>query len=161
MRLQPPILSHISPRLAYPQFGNDFLLETDTSGVGLGAVLSQEQSNGTIWPIAFASHTLQIHERNYVIYELEGLGVVLAIKHYIYGHCCTVYTDHEALKALLNTPHSSGKLAMWSMALQELDLQIEYHPGNKNARADTLSCYPVSLLPYDWARTQTNAVVAP
>ena len=102
-----------APVLAYPQFGKDFLLETDTSGVALGAVLSQKQEDGTIHPIAFASRMLQLHEKKYGILEMEGLGVVWAVKHfrhYIYGHHCTVYTDHEALKALLNTPQLSGKL---------------------------------------------------
>ena len=33
-------------------------------------------------------------------------------------------TDHEALKGLLNTPHLSGKLERWGLAIQELDLKI-------------------------------------
>ena len=47
--------------------------------------------------------------------------------------------DHEALKALLNTPKPSGKLARWRMASQELDLEIHYRPGRKNANPDALS----------------------
>ena len=153
----------VAPVLAYPHFGRDFLLETDASGMGLGAVLSQEQEDRSIRPIAFASRTLQPHEKNYGISELEALGVVWAVKHfryYLYGHHCTVFTDHEALKALLNTPQPSGKLARWGMALQELDLKIEYRPGKGNTRADALSRYPVSLLPSDCARTQTCSLVA-
>lgn len=126
-------------------------------------MLSQKQSDDTICPIAYASRTLQPHERNYGISELEALGVVWAVKHfrhYIYGHQCTVYTDHEALKSLLNTPQPSGKLARWGMALQELDLDIQYHPGGANARADALSRYPVPLLAEDCIKTQTPALIA-
>ena len=152
-----------APVLAYPQFGRDFLLETDASGVGLGAVLSQKQEDGTVRPIAFASRTLQVHEKNYSISEMEALGVVWAVKHfrhYIYGHHCMVFTDHEALKSLPNTPQPSGKLARWGMALQELDLQIEYRPGTANARADLLSHYPVSLLQDDVVWSQAQPLVA-
>ena len=67
-------------------------------------------------------------------------------RHYLYGHHCTAFTNHEALKSLLHTPHPFGKLARWGMALQELDLKIEYRPGRGNQKADTLSRYPVSLL---------------
>ena len=101
-----------APVLVYPRFDTEFFLETDASGTGLGAVLSQKQTDSTVRPIAFASRTLQPHERNYGISELEGLGVVWAVKHfrhYLYGHHCTVLTDHEALKSLLRTPHPSGK----------------------------------------------------
>ena len=77
--------------------------------------------------------------------ELEALGVVCAVKHfkhYLYGHHCDVFTDHEALKSLLNTPHPSGKLARWGLALQEVDLSISYRPGKQNVLADVLSRAP-------------------
>ena len=78
--------------------------------------------------------------------RLEALAVVWAVKHfrpYLYGHRCDVYTDHEALRSLLNTPHPSSKLARWGLAIQELDLQIHYRPGKRNANADALSRSPV------------------
>ena len=43
-------------------------------------------------------------------------------RHYLYGHKCEVFTDHEALKSLMNTPHPSGKLARWGLTLQEFDI---------------------------------------
>ena len=131
-----------SPILAFPDFSKGFLLATDASGVGLGAVLSQVQDDSSIRPIAYASRTLQKHESNYGVTELEALGVVWAVKHfrsYLYGHRCDVYTDHEALKSLLNTPQPSGRLARWGMALQELDIHIHYRPGKVNTNADALS----------------------
>ena len=127
---------------ASPRFSCDFCLETDASGLGLGAVLSQEQADGTTRPIAYASRTLQLHERNYSTTEMEALGVVWAVRHfrhYLYGHRCHVHTDHEALKSLLNSPHPSGKLARWGLAIQELDLVIHYKPGRINQKADVLS----------------------
>ena len=149
-----------SPVLSFPQFSRDFQLETDASGEGLGAVLSQEQEDGSIRPVAYASRTLQPHESNYGVTELEALAVVWSVRHfrqYLYGRTCHVYTDHEALKSLLNTPHPSGKLARWGLTLQELDLTIHYCPGKKNAKADALSRYPVGT---DKDRRETEAVVA-
>ena len=68
----------------------------------------------------------------------------LPIKHYLYRHHCEVYTDHESLIALLNTPHPSGKLARWGLILQDVDLVIGYRSGKKNAGVDALSCLPVN-----------------
>ena len=89
------------PVLAYPDFHVPFVLETDASVSGLGAVLAQQQEGGLVWPIAYASRSLQEHEKRYGATELEGLGVVWAVKHfrpYLYGHHCDIYTDHEALR---------------------------------------------------------------
>lgn len=135
-----------APVLVFPDFTKQFILETDASGLGLVAILSQQQPNRLVAPIAYASHTLQSHEAKCGISELEVLAIVWATKHfrvYLYGHPCDMYTDHEALQALLNTPHPSGKLARWGIALQELDLHLHYRPGRINKNADALSRGPV------------------
>ena len=83
-----------APVLAFPNFQTPFIVETDASGAGLGAVLAQKQKDGSVRPVAYASRSLQQHEKNYGTTELEGLGVVWAAKHfrpYLYGHSCVVY----------------------------------------------------------------------
>ena len=100
-----------SPILAYPNFQRDFLLETDASHQGLGAVLSQVQSDNRSHPIAYASRGLTPAEKNYGITDLETLAVVWSISHfhyYLYGHKVTVYTDHSAVKSVLETSSPSG-----------------------------------------------------
>ena len=64
-----------APVLTSPKFEVPFMLETDASIQGLGAVLAQRQGDGSVKPVAYASRSLQAHERNYGITELEGLGV--------------------------------------------------------------------------------------
>ena len=94
---------------------------------------------------------------------MEALGVVWAVKHfrpYLYDHGCDVYTDHEALKSLLNTPQPSGKLARWGMALQELDLWIHYRPGKSNSNADALSRFPVETDHVDTAVSTSRVLLA-
>ena len=131
-----------------PHFGPDrsFAFETDASGVGLGAVLSQVQDDGVIHPIAYASRSLDKHERNYGISELETLGLVWAVRYfrpYLLGHPCVVYTDHAACLSILNSARPSGKLARWALTIQEMDLTIKHKAGQENSNADTLSRNPI------------------
>ena len=138
-----------APVLAYPQFQSEhlFILETDASTEGLGAVLAQQQSDGKVHPIAYASRSLNPHERNYGITELKTLGLVWAVKTfraYLLGHHCVVYIDHSACTSLLNAKHPSPKLAQWAMAIQEMDLNIRHRAGKGNFVADALSRNPVS-----------------
>ena len=133
-----------TPVLTYPRFGPNcsFILETDASTVGLGAVLAQQQADGSIHPVAYASRSVNKHESNYGISELETLGLVWAVRYfrpYILGHPCTVVTDHTACLAILNTPKPSGKLARWALTIQEMDLTIKHKPGRKHTNADALS----------------------
>ncbi len=137
-----------APVLAYPAFGKAFVLETDASVVGVGAVLSQPQEDGLLHPIAYASRSLTTSERNYAITELETLAVVWAITHfipYLYGHEVTMYTDHTAVKAVLETPNPSGKHARWWTKVYGSgvkSVEIKYRPGHQNSSADALSRSP-------------------
>ena len=145
-RLKSALIS--APVLVYPRFGpgNEFILETDASKIGLGAVLSQMQGDGTIHPVAYASRATNQPEKNYGISELETLALVWAVRYfrqYILGHHCTVYTDHAACLSILNTAKPSGKLARWALTIQEMDLSIKHKAGRKNGNADALSRCPV------------------
>ena len=89
-----------APVLAYPSFNEPFILETDASSQGLGAILCQHVGQGTPHPVAYASRSLSKAELNYSITELKTLAVVWAITHfhaYLYGNEVTVYTDHSAV----------------------------------------------------------------
>ncbi|GFX61651.1 retrovirus-related Pol polyprotein from transposon 297 [Trichonephila clavipes] len=63
-----------APILQLPNFSEQFNLFTDASGVGIGAVLQQNQK-----PTAFASRTLNKAERNYTVTERECLAVIWAL----------------------------------------------------------------------------------
>ena len=142
-----------APVLAYPSFGKPFTLETDASTNGIGAVLSQEQDDRRLHPIAYASRSLSAAERNYSITELETLAVVWAVTHfhsYLYGHSVTILTDHTAVKAVLETPNPSGKHARWWTKVYGTgikDIQIVYRSGRLNAAADALSRSPQPEVP--------------
>ena len=90
-----------APVLLNPKFGpgHDFVLETDASLTGLGAVLSQADEKGVLHPVAYASRALPKHEQNYHITEMETLTIVWAVGYfrpYLLGHHCLVLTDHAA-----------------------------------------------------------------
>ena len=113
--------------------------------LGIGAVLSQEQEDGHQHPIAYASRSLTLAERNYSIIELETLAVVWVITNfnpYLYGHDVTVLTDHTAVIAVLQTPNPSSKHARWWFKVFGSGVKkvyIRYRPGRHNASADALS----------------------
>lgn len=105
-----------APTLAYPNFNQEFVLETDASIQGLGAILSQQQRDHKIHPVAYASRALSPSENNYGITELETLAVVWAVSHfhqYLYENSVTIYTDHTAVKAVLESPNPRAKHARW------------------------------------------------
>ena len=81
-----------APILSYPDFDKSFVLETDASILGLGAILSQMQEDEKLHPVAYASHSVSKSEKNYPITDLEMLTVVWGVTHfkyYLYGHSVT------------------------------------------------------------------------
>ena len=136
-----------APVLAYPNFTSDFVLETDASVLGLGAVFSQMQTDKKLHPISFASRALNPAEKKYAITELETLAVVWAMAHYhhyLYGHKVVVLTDHSAVKAVLEADNPSPKHARWWTKVygRGIEVTIHYRPGRENKGADTLSRAP-------------------
>ena len=68
-----------SPVLAFADYSKEFLLETDASQEGLGAVLSQKQDDGQFHLVAYGSRALTMHEENYHSTKLEFLALKWAI----------------------------------------------------------------------------------
>ena len=68
-----------SPVLAFADYMKDFLLKTDASKEGLGAVLSQKQADGWFHPVAYGSWALTVHEKNYHSTKLEFLALKWAL----------------------------------------------------------------------------------
>jgi hypothetical protein len=131
--------------LQHPDFNKQFIVSTDASGGGLGAVLSQIDENGNERPIAFASKSLIGAQHNYCATDLELLAVKWAVtqkfRQYLLGRKFTVITDHEALKFLLNKEgeNLSKRMQRWILSLTGYDFTIDYKPGKKHQNADALS----------------------
>ena len=128
-----------APVLAYPNLHCDaapFVVQTDVSADGLGAVLEQDNC-----VIAYASRALTKAERNYSVIQRECLAITYALKqfhHYLLGHKFHIVTDHAPLQWLL-AQKMEGMLCRWILAMQEFNFDIKYCKGSLNLNADALS----------------------
>ena len=132
-----------APVLALPNPDKTYVVETDASVVGLGAVLLQDGM-----PIAYESRKLTSAERNYTTTEQELLAVVHALQTwrcYLEGarFPFVVRTDHNPLTYLPTQPNLSRRQARWSEYLQRFHFQWEYKAGSTNSAADALSRAPI------------------
>ena len=79
-----------APVLKIPNDEDSFKLSTDTSNFATGAVLSQKMPTTGLWyPVVFFSKSLDIHERNYEIYDKELLAIIRVLEeycHHLEGH---------------------------------------------------------------------------
>lgn len=134
---QPLRLRRPSPHLPY-------VLQTDASGIGIGAVLYQRDGDQR-HVISYASARLTKTEQRYHINEQECLALIWAVKRYrplLEGKHFTVVTDSKALTWLQRFQESKAKLLRWSLLLQEFDFDIEHCAGTENQLADALSRQP-------------------
>ncbi|ODM88297.1 Transposon Ty3-I Gag-Pol polyprotein [Orchesella cincta] len=127
--------------LKLPDLGKPFIIQTDASDIGIGAILLQEQES-ILTPVYFHSRTLSQAERNYSTSEKECLAVVDAVKKfrpYIEFTHFSIETDHQALCWLKRLKEPTGRLARWSLELQGFDYEVVYRTGASNRAADALS----------------------
>lgn len=129
------------PVLRSPDFNRKFLLKTDASDVGVGAVLEQEFEDGK-HPIVFLSKKLTGPECNYAVIEKECFAIVWAVKAlrlYLEGKEFTIFSDHAPLQWLQKVKTTNQRLLRWSLVLQEYKFTILHVAGTANCVADALS----------------------
>jgi hypothetical protein len=130
-----------APILGYPDPTLPYILDTDASQEGVGAVLSQIQE-GVERPIAYYSKTLAPAERNYCVTRKELLAVVKSMKHfrpYLYGREFLLRSDHASLAWLCRRKEPSCQVARWLETLSEFQYKLEHRAGRKHGNADGLS----------------------
>ncbi|KAL1248014.1 hypothetical protein QQF64_023390 [Cirrhinus molitorella] len=133
--------------LAHPDFNRPFILSTDASLDGLGAVLSQIPEGETkARPVAFASKALTYAQSNYPAHRLEFLALKWSVcdkfSHWLKGHSFTVWMDNNPLTYILTKPRLDACEQRWVAKLAPYNFSIQYIPGSKNVVADATTLCP-------------------
>ncbi|BHF62603.1 hypothetical protein SprV_0200558800 [Sparganum proliferum] len=137
-----------TPILVFPDISNDagkFILDTDASDTAIGAVLSQQQSDGTERVIQYLSRSLTKAERRYCVTRKEMLALTHFVEEcrpYLQYRPFVVRTDHSALTWLRNFKNPEGQVARWQEKLAEYDFECVFRPGRQHGNADALSRKP-------------------
>jgi hypothetical protein len=139
------------PYCQVPDFSKPFVIQTDASNTGLGAVLTQDL-DGDERVIAYASRSLTKAERNYSVTERECLAVLFALEKfrpYVEGTHFTIVTDHYSLLWLNRMKDPAGKLARWSVKLNQFSFDLVHRKGKLNVVPDALSRLPAEIAAVD------------
>ena len=137
-----------APILAFPNFNKTFLLETDASGKGLGAVLSQKQDDGRYHPVAYASRTLSEAERRYHSNKQEFLTLKWAVTEQFHEYLSPygknknefiVHTNNNPLTYVFSLAQLDAAGHRWVASLADYNFSLEYQRGKDNTVADFLS----------------------
>ena len=129
------------PILRIPDISRPFVLRTDASNIGLGAVLLQPY-DGQYFPVSYASRKLLDREKNYSAIEKEGLALVWAVekfRQYLYGIEFTLQTDHRPLVYINSAKFENSRVMRWALMLQNYRIHMESIKGSDNFGADYMS----------------------
>ncbi|CAM4699566.1 unnamed protein product [Caretta caretta] len=130
------------PVLRVLDFDKPFVITTDASEHGVGAVLMQEGPDQQFHPVVFLSKKLSERESDWSVSEKECYAIVYALEKlhpYIWGWHFHVQTDQAALKWLHTVKETNKKLLWWSLDLQDFDFEIQHISGASNKLADAFS----------------------
>ncbi|KAK9709956.1 RNase H-like domain found in reverse transcriptase [Popillia japonica] len=131
-----------APVLSCPNFDLPFIVQTDASAYGIGAVLTQNYADQGEKVICYLSRSLTKQERKFSTTERECLAVLWSIEKlrpYLEGTHFTVITDHWSLCWLNNLRDPTGRLARWSLKLQQYSFDLVHRKGKENVVPDMLS----------------------
>ncbi len=119
------------PILRRLDFSKVFILHTDWSALGIGAILGQFDEEGKEYVIAYASRSNNKVESNYFSYEGECLviWVVIHFRPYLYGTNFILYIDHQPIKWLMTNDKFTSKLTCWVFILQEYEFKVIHQLG--------------------------------
>ena len=129
------------PVLKLPDRTKPFVLRTDSSSSGLGAVLLQYH-NSEPFPVAYASKKLLDRETRYSTIERECLGIIFGVekfKYYLLGSEFILETDHKPLVYIKSMKNANDRIMRWALALSVYRFRIVHLPGAENVGADYLS----------------------
>ena len=137
-----------APILAFPDFDKPFLLETEASGKGLGAVLSQKQADGRYHPIAYASRIMNDTEQRYHSNKQKFLALKWAVTEQFHEYLSpygknrnefVVRTDNNPLTYIFSSTNLDAAGQHWVAQLASYNFSLEYQKGKDNTVADFLS----------------------
>ena len=131
--INPPLLAHPDPE-------KPFVLETDACLTGLGAVLLQEDADGKLRPIEYASRLVRKHEANWAVRELEALGILWAcenFQHWLLHRPFVIRSDHHSLKWMNEV--QGGRIERWVVRLAPFRFTVVPKKGILNVAPDRLS----------------------
>ena len=170
-----------APILAFPDFDKPFLLETDTSRKGLGAVLSQKQADGRYHPIAYASHVMNETKQRYHSKKQEFFALKWAVTEQFHEYLSpygknrnefVVRTDNNPLTYIFSSANLDAAGQRWVAHLTSYNFSLEYQKGKDNTVADFLSwmneCLPeeevqeyLNKIPYPGVKAVLNNAITP
>jgi hypothetical protein len=135
-----PVLAHFMP-------ARQTILETDASNYALGAVISQFDKEGILYPCGFALRKMQPAELNYPIHDKELLGLVWALSKYrgMLLSCHNkfkVVANHDALKYFMDLKLLTWRQARWNKFMSDFGFKTFYRPGRLGTKPDKLSRKP-------------------
>ncbi|KAJ0481982.1 putative nucleotidyltransferase, Ribonuclease H [Helianthus annuus] len=126
-----------APVLALPDLNQVFVVETDASSKGIGAVLMQDKH-----PLAYISKALSPKQQTMYVYDKELLAILFAVKqwhYYLISNHFIIKTDQKSLKFFLDQKITTPLQHSWMVKLMHYDFEIQYKKGIDNVVADALS----------------------
>ncbi|GJV61088.1 ty3-gypsy retrotransposon protein [Tanacetum coccineum] len=115
----------------------DFIVETDASGYGVGAILSQDGHPITFFSKKFSS---KMQQASTYVRELYAINKAIAkFRHCLFGHYFIICTEHRSLRHLTNQTLHTLEQEAFLPKLLGYNFTVEYKAGNSNLAANELS----------------------